>query len=181
MLILGSKSPRRREILEKEGFQFIVKSSDAKEDITEDNPYLYPMLTAIKKAQEIEISDEDILLCADTIVYADNKILGKPRNIKEAFKMIKTIEGKYHEVVTGVFLKSKMIEDAFYEVTKVYVKKLTDEEINEYINTKEPYDKAGGYAIQGIFSKYIEKIDGDYNNVVGLPVTKIKHELNKFI
>lgn len=180
MLILGSKSPRRKEILSREGISFEIRVSNAEENIIESNPLIYPIKTAKKKAEEIVINKDEILLCADTIVYSNNKILGKPTNRFDAYQMIKSIQGSCHQVITGVYLKSLTKEKEFSETTYVYVKKMTEKEINDYIDTTEPYDKAGGYAIQGIFGKYIDRIVGDYDNVVGLPITRIKEELKSF-
>lgn len=179
MLILGSKSPRRKEILEKSGIDFIIVTKDVEENIKENDPDLFTMKTAEKKANAI-INDypNDIILCADTVVACDNKILGKPHNKEEAYQMIKMISGKSHKVVTGVYLGNIHEHQLFSVSTIVNVKKLTEDQINEYINTKEPYDKAGAYAIQGLFGKYIESINGEYENVVGLPIEEIKKKLN---
>lgn len=175
MLILGSKSPRRKEILSLVGLDFKVIIKEVEEDIVCDNYLDYPKLTAIKKAMALidEVNPDDIILCCDTIVHIGNEILGKPHNKEEAFQMIKNISGNTHEVVTGVFLGNKDEQVTYSVLTKVTVSTLTDQEIIDYINTSEPYDKAGGYAIQGLFGKYIEKIDGDYYNVVGLPISSI--------
>lgn len=182
MLILGSKSPRRKEILASVGIDFKVLTKEVEEDIKCDNYLDYPMLTAIKKADAILdiVSDEDIVLCCDTIVYAKGEILGKPHNREEAYQMIKNISGDSHYVVTGVFLGNKDKQLKYSISTKVNVSKMSDEEINSYVDTTEPYDKAGGYAIQGIFGKYIESIEGDYYNVVGLPINSIYKALKDF-
>lgn len=178
MLILASKSPRRSEILTMSGISFKVVVKDVEENVIEDNPALYALKTAKKKALAV-LNDypEELVLSADTVVTIDNLILEKPRNIDDARKMIKIISGKEHKVITGVFLGNNKKSESFFVETKVYVSELTDDEIEEYINTKEPYDKAGGYAVQGIFGKYIEKIDGDYYNVVGLPINTIIKKL----
>ena len=186
MIILASKSPRRKELLENAGFDIRILVSDADENIEEDNPTeLVKKLSYIKaKAVFDEISkkiEEDyIVLGADTVVYAHGEILGKPKDKEDARRMVKMYSGDVHSVYTGFSLitgSGKVYTD--YCETKVYVYELSDEEIEEYISTDEPYDKAGAYGIQGLFGKYVEKIEGDYNNVVGLPVSKIVHTLKK--
>lgn len=182
MLILGSKSPRRKEILTQAGILFKVVIKEVDENIVCDDYLKYPMLLALKKAQALfdEVNKEDIILCCDTIVYAKGEILGKPHNKEEAYQMIKKISNDSHYVVTGVFLGNKDKQINYSVKTKVTVSKLTDEEINNYINTLEPYDKAGGYAVQGIFAKHIESIDGDYYNIVGLPINSVYQNLKTF-
>ena len=125
--------------------------------------------------------DKDVLLCCDTIVEVDGHILEKPKDINDAKRMIKEISGRSHYVHTGVFLGKKDGYTNFVETTTVYVRKMSDAEICEYVKTSEPYDKAGSYAIQGIFGKYIEKIDGDYYNVMGLPLCEVVKHLYKYI
>lgn len=160
---------------------FIIDSSDAKEDIIETDPYKYAIKTAKKKSIDLlKKHKSDIILTCDTVVYIDGNILGKPKDFNDCYKMIKMISGKCHEVITGVFIGNNDNNDSFFVSTKVYVSKMTDEEILEYINTKEPYDKAGGYAIQGLFGKFIERIEGDYYNVVGLPLNEVYNTLKKY-
>ena len=201
MIILASKSPRRKELLENAGFDIRILVSDADENIDEDNPIeLVKKLSYIKaKAVYDEISkkvsdslseqtkvcekaeDRYIVLGADTVVYANGEILGKPKDKEDARRMVKMYSGAYHSVYTGFSLISsdgKIVSD--YCETKVFVYDMSDDEIEEYISTDEPYDKAGAYGIQGLFGKYVEKIEGDYNNVVGLPVSKIVHTLKNF-
>lgn len=180
MLILGSSSPRRKEILKLARIPFKVKVSNAKEDVNEQDPVSFVKKTALEKAKLISISDNDVLLCCDTIVYIDNKILGKPKNKDEAYKMINLIQGRNHLVCTGVYLGNNKQYELFSVETVVTVSKMSRDEILEYINTDEPYDKAGGYAIQGLFSKYIEKINGDYYNVMGLPLNEVCKRLKKY-
>ena len=183
MLILGSKSQRRKEILESMGIDFKIIIKDVEENIKCDDYLEYPKLTALKKALALinEVSNEDIILCCDTIVYAKGKILGKPNNLEEAYQMIKDIQDDYHYVVTGVFLGNKEKAYNLSVSTKVIVSAMNDEEILEYVKSPEPYDKAGGYAIQGLFGKFIEGIEGDYYNVVGLPINTINKLLKEFV
>ena len=127
------------------------------------------------------IFPNELVICADTVVVCNDKILGKPKTKDEAFEMIKSLSGKVHLVVTGTAISYQNDLNLFLETTEVEVIDLSFDEINEYINTNEPYDKAGGYAIQGIFGKYIKKINGDYYNVVGLPISRLYVELKKVI
>lgn len=182
MLILASKSPRRREILEMINIEFKVLNLDVEENVEENNPVEYVKKTAMKKGLAASnIMENDTILSCDTIVVLENEILEKPKSKEDAFNMIKKLAGKNHLVYTGVYLanKSQNYCENFYVGTKVIVDELTDDEINEYINTSEPYDKAGGYAIQGLFGKYIKGIEGDYFNVVGLPINEIYARLKK--
>ena len=189
MIILASKSPRRKELLENIGIKPLIIVSDADENIDESNPEeLVKKLSHIKaqavydkiKADKtIGLHKDDYILGADTIVYANGKVLGKPKDKDDARAMIKTLSGSVHSVYTGFTLidsegntVSKAVE------TKVYVYEMSDSEIEDYISTDEPYDKAGAYGIQGLFGKYVEKIEGDYNNVVGLPVSAIYNTLH---
>ncbi|MEG1415288.1 MAG: Maf family protein [Clostridium sp.] len=181
-IILASASPRRKEIMNLYGLDYKVIPSNADEDIDIECPYEMVKALASKKAQSIAVDNkDDLVIGADTIVYLDGKILGKPSSEEDAFKILKSLSGKSHEVVTGVSLicKNKNISISDYEVTKVYFKCLTDEEIQFYIDSKEPLDKAGSYGIQGIGSVFVEKIEGCYFNVVGLPVNKLYNLLGR--
>ena len=185
-IILASKSPRRKELLETAGFETAIIPSEEDEDIDEKDPALLVKKLSLIKATSVfesekskgNINADDIVLGADTVVYAGGSILGKPADKDDARNMIKMLSGDVHSVLTGFTLcigDGRVITD--YSETKVYVYPMTDEEVEEYINSDEPYDKAGAYGIQGLFGKYVEKIDGDYQNVVGLPVSKIVHSL----
>lgn len=183
-IILASKSPRRKELLEGTGAEIEIVPSDAEENINENDPVkLVKALSEIKASSVFErvrntIDTDTLVLGADTVVYAEGNILGKPKDKDDAREMIKSLAGNVHSVFTGFTIidrRGKIYTD--YSETKVYVYPMSDSEIEEYIESKEPYDKAGAYGIQGIFGKYVEKIEGDYNNVVGLPVSKIFHVL----
>ena len=181
-LVLASKSPRRRELLNQAGFQFQVNVSNVDEIVDEINPVEKVLAIAKKKGLDIysKYNDEEaVVLSADTIVVINNQVLGKPKDKDDARLMMKMLQNNVHQVYTAVFIKSSQFEDHFVEKTDVFVGEMSNEEIEKYIDTKEPYDKAGGYAVQGIFGKYIEKIDGDYYNVVGLPICAILRELRK--
>lgn len=206
-LILASQSPRRRELLKMLGIEFDIKVSNCEEIITSSEPAQVTMELAKQKALavanelvkqkafETEIADvraaseakneENIIIIgADTVVAADGEILGKPKDKDDARRMINKISGTSHQVYTGVALvlvkddKAACIE-LFAEKTDVEVCEMSSQEIDDYISSEEPYDKAGGYGIQGIFSKFVSGIRGDYNNVVGLPVHRLYYTLKE--
>lgn len=179
MLILASKSPRRKELLSLITTEFEIKSADVDEtlpkNISPENAVLY--LSKIK-AEPFE-NGYDTVIGADTVVAVDGRILGKPKNREDAFNMLKLLSGKSHSVFTGVTVISPTGRKSFYAETKVKFFELTDEEINAYIETHEPFDKAGAYGIQGKGSLLVEEIHGDYFNVVGLPVSLLNKALNE--
>lgn len=181
-MILASASPRRKEILENFGFSFktIVKNIDETSDKTRAEEKILEIAEKKAKATAIDFPDENVI-GADTVVVVDGKILGKPKDKKEAFSMLKSLSGRNHEVITAFsFINiNKNISYSDYEITKVYFKNLTDDEINWYINTKEPMDKAGAYGIQGKGAFFVEKIEGDFFSVMGFPLGKFVRFLNK--
>lgn len=183
-LILGSGSPRRKELMAQIGLQFEVIVSDADENISETWPDRMVMELSKNKAEAVWNSLDDkskaesIVIGADTIVYNDGKVLGKPKDEEDAYNMIKSLQDGVHSVYTGVTLYGEEVV-SFFEETKVYVYPMTDEEITGYIATKDPMDKAGAYGIQGLFAAFVKGIEGDYNNVVGLPVARLYQELKK--
>lgn len=181
-MILASASPRRKEILENFGFSFktIVKNIDETSDKTRAEEKILEIAEKKAKAAAIDFPDENVV-GADTVVVVDGKILGKPKDEKEAFSMLKSLSGRSHEVITAFsFINiNKNISYSDYEITKVYFKNLTDDEINWYINTKEPMDKAGAYGIQGKGAFFVEKIKGDFFSVMGFPLGKFVRFLNK--
>lgn len=177
MLILASKSPRRRELLSLITTDFVVKSADVDEALPED----FLPQKAVEYLSKIKAepfnNGENIVIGADTVVAVDGKILGKPADRQQAFEMLKSLSGKYHSVFTGVTVIKPEKSVTFSVETKVKFFDLTDDEIDSYIATGECDDKAGAYGIQGKGSLLVEKIDGDYFNVVGLPISK----LNKYL
>ena len=181
-MILASASPRRKEILENFGFSFktIVKNIDETSDKTRAEDKILEIAEKKARAAAIDFPDENVI-GADTVVVVDGKILGKPKDKKEAFSMLKSLSGRSHEVITAFsFINiNKNISYSDYEITKVYFKNLTDDEINWYINTKEPMDKAGAYGIQGKGAFFVEKIEGDFFSVMGFPLGKFVRFLNK--
>lgn len=206
-LILASQSPRRRELLKMLGMEFEIKVSNCEEIITSSEPKQVTMELAEQKALAVahEISnkkvfgsevpdimassdakDEEtvIVIGADTVVAADGEILGKPKDKDDARRMINKISGTSHQVYTGVALvlikgTKAVCIDRFSEKTDVEICNMSSQEIEEYINSDEPYDKAGGYGIQGTFGKFVSGIRGDYNNVVGLPIHRLYYTLKE--
>ena len=178
-IILASKSPRRKEILEKCGFKPEIIVSECDESrINEKNPE--KLVKELSKIKAYAVAERcvygDVIVAADTVVSVDNKILGKPKTKKQAFEMIRSYAGKTHLVYTGVTLlykkKSGTIERNFVDKAEVSVDNMTNCEIHAYVDTGEPMDKAGAYGIQGAFCKYIPKINGDFYTVMGLPIAK---------
>ncbi|MDU4860073.1 MAG: Maf family protein [Terrisporobacter othiniensis] len=176
-IILASKSPRRREILENTKVRFSVKESQVDEIIkANESPKETVMRLAYEKALDVANNNEESLVIgADTIVVINNRILGKPKNEEEAYDMIKLLSGKTHYVITGfalinLSLNKKVID---CEVSQVTFKELSEECIKDYLNTKESLDKAGAYGIQGYGGLLVNNIQGDYFNIVGLPISKI--------
>lgn len=182
MLILASKSPRRIELLKLGGFSYEIIPAISEEKI---NPMLTPPETAVslacQKAREVSQKyKNDTIIGADTIVVYDGEIMGKPVNKADAFRMLKKLSGNTHSVITGVCIIKGDKESSFYEETKVQFYSLSDEEISSYIETGEPMDKAGAYGIQEKGSLLVKKIDGDYFNVVGLPLSRFVREYKAF-
>lgn len=171
MLILVSNSPRRKEILQKLGFEFLCKPVDVDETIPlkADAEGIAQLLAERKAGAGLLINPDDTVIGSDTVVVLENKILGKPKDKADATRMLKLLSDKTHTVYTGVCIKNKNKTVAFTESTKVCFAALTDDEINNYIETGEPMDKAGAYAIQGVGCKFIKWIKGDYYAVMGLP------------
>ena len=187
-IILASASPRRTELLKQAGFTFTVIPSNAEEIITADAPGKIVEELALLKANDVyqtikkDYGKEDFMVIgADTIVYYDKEILGKPADEQEAFDMLKMLSDRTHQVYTGIAI-IKRIDGSKHitllnERTDVTFYPITDYELKEYIATKDPLDKAGSYGIQGPFAIHIKEIKGDYNNVVGLPIAKLYQTL----
>jgi septum formation protein len=183
-LILASASPRRKEILESVGLKFGICVSNYEEDLgMKKEPRTLARFLSRKKAEEVADKHKNaIIIAADTFIVFRDKLLGKPHTAKEAVRMLTMLNGKAHSVITGFTVLdtgtkkrvSKSVE------TKVYFRKLTQKEIKAYVNTKEPLDKAGAYAIQGLGALFVEKIEGDFLNVVGLPLAALSETLKGF-
>lgn len=176
-IVLASASPRRREILENTNIKFDIISSSIDELVLEgESPCHMVMRLAFEKGIDIASKRKsDLVISADTIVVLDNKVLGKPKDEDEARNMITSLSGKTHQVITGISLinleNNKKIID--YVISNVKFKNLSENDINDYIKTKESLDKAGAYGIQGYGALLVEEIQGDYFNIVGLPVSKL--------
>ena len=207
-IILGSASPRRRELLEQIGIEFEIVVSDAREHYKSTRPEDIVRELALMKAEhvakEVERREKEraeqasipgldtgeahlrnvVILGADTIVVRDGQILGKPSDEEVAFSMLKSLQGRMHQVYTGVAVlnfdgSGSLRTISHAEETKVYVHEMTDEEIRRYIAAGESMDKAGAYGVQGRFAAYIDRIEGDYYNVVGLPVAYLYHTVKE--
>lgn len=182
--VLASASPRRKELLSQIGIKFRTCVSKKEEMILRDRPIDIVKDLSYTKARDVfERGNRDsIVIGADTIVVYEDKVLGKPKNEAEAYEMINMLQGEVHTVYTGVSIIWRDDENtrvsSFYAETDVELYYMSEEEIRAYIATNEPYDKAGGYAIQGYFARYVKQIKGDYNNVVGLPIGKLYQILN---
>lgn len=183
-LILGSKSPRRKELLSLLGCEFEIRTKETDETYPPDIlPADVANYIALKKAKALleDISDDEVILCADTIVLIDDEILGKPIDRKDAIKMLEKLSGREHTVITSVVLVSLEKEISFNVKTSVFFQPLTGEDILFYVDNFEPYDKAGSYGIQEwIGYSSIKRIDGSYNNVVGLPTHEVYQALKEF-
>jgi septum formation protein len=174
-IILASASPRRREILEKANIRFDIITADIDESMDDKiAPCLAAQQIALKKAAAVskKVSGSAYVISADTIVCVEDRVLGKPRDEEEAFEMLTKLSGNSHEVITGVCIMQLPGCKAatFCDRTRVYFNKVSGDEISEYIKSGEPMDKAGAYGIQGKGSFLVSKIEGDYQNVVGLPI-----------
>jgi nucleoside triphosphate pyrophosphatase len=175
MLVLASASPRRQELLRAAGIPFEVQPADIVEDpLRDESAKACAERLAREKALAVaRQSPQDAVLGADTIVVIDNQILGKPANAADATHMLRMLSGREHQVITGVCLVVGGQCMVSSETTSVTMSALSEKEIADYVATGEPMDKAGAYAIQGIASRWIPRIDGDYSNVVGLPVALV--------
>ena len=180
-LILASASPRRSELLRNAGIPFVVEPAHVPEQpLPNEPPLVYAQRLACDKARAVFARHPDgVVLGADTIVVADEHLLEKPRDAEDATRMLRLLSGRTHQVITGVCLMSDGFEQTEAEITEVRFSSLTETEIADYIATGEPMDKAGAYAIQGMASRWVERIDGCYFNVVGLPVPRVYRMLRR--
>ncbi len=182
MIILASQSPRRKELLSLITNDFSVIPAYVDETVP-DNISVYETAEFLSKikasALACDVSDGDIIIGADTVVICDGQIFGKPKDKADAFNMLSKLSGKTHKVITGVTIIKNKAVNSFSVTTEVTFYQLSENEINDYIETNEPMDKAGAYGIQGKGSLLVEKINGDYFNVVGLPIARLSQELKK--
>lgn len=189
-IVLASNSPRRKELLNQIFDKFeVIKSDFNEDDIKEKNPEELVKVLSLKKAEEvfyrIESNETELLVIGgDTLVYFDGQILGKPKDEKDAYRTLKRLQGNKNEVYSAftIILKknNEIIKETSLSKSIVTMKSMSDEQIKQYIKTREPMDKAGSYAVQGIGSKFIENIEGSYISVVGLDVEKLKELLRNY-
>lgn len=183
-MILASQSPRRRELLSQLDLPFEVRTLDVDESFPRTfRPEAAAVYIAEKKANAfLDKIQFELLISADTLVSIRDEILGKPKDRDDAIRMLQLLSGNVHEVITGVALLHQKKIYSFFEKTLVYFRQLTEEQISYYIDTYQPYDKAGAYGIQewiGMIA--VEKIEGSYTNVVGLPTARLYHEMDNFL
>ena len=180
-IILASKSPRRKEILSMINIPFDVITADVVETIDTKNDLVKEIekLSYQKAYAVFKNHSDSLVIGSDTIVRINNEVLGKPKTIEDARRMLKLLSDNTHEVITGVTILVNDKIETFSKIAKVTFYPLNDKEIDDYIQTKEPMDKAGSYAIQGIGSKFIKSIDGDFYTIMGLPIAELYHRLQK--
>ena len=181
-VILASKSPRRQQFFKDLDIDFIIKTKEVEEIYPSElkGSEITDYLADLKSKAFTNLSEKDILITSDTIVWLENKALGKPKDKEDAFKMLRSLSGKKHEVITSISIKRKGFQSIINDSTLVSFREISDDEINYYIKNHKPFDKAGAYGIQEwIGFVCIDKIEGSYFNVVGLPVHKLYKELIK--
>ena len=181
-LVLASASPRRQELLQQAGIEFLIRPANILEiHRAGESPIAFAERLAKEKAQAAweTLESSSFVLGADTVVVIGTEILGKPQDSADAARMLRLLSEREHSVITGVCLIGKGFQDVRSEVTAVHFSRVSDSDIAHYVSSGEPMDKAGAYAIQGGASKWISKIEGDYNNVVGLPMDLVKRMLGE--
>ena len=182
-LILASNSPRRQQLMRDSGFEFKVKIKDTNEDFPKTMPANeVPEYLARKKAEAFRQDLEDeIVMTADTIVVINNEILNKPKDALEASEMLRKLSGRQHQVITGVCIMTQENTESFIDIANVFFRELTDIEINYYIKTCRPFDKAGAYGVQDFIGMVgIPRMEGSYFTVMGLPVHKVYEALSRY-
>ena len=180
-LILASQSPRRKELMEQMGLTFTVRVADIDETMNPglSLPHAVAELSE-RKAMAVAAAQDDVVVAADTIVVLGDAVLGKPRSHEEAKEMLRSLSGRHHQVMTGVTVRRGEKTERFTEITEVYFRPLTETEISAYVATNDPMDKAGSYGIQGLAGLFVEKLQGDYFNVMGLPICALGAALRRF-
>jgi septum formation protein len=180
VLVLASKSPRRQQILRDAGIPFVVRSADVPEQRRpSERPADYVRRLAQEKAFAVTMLAGEIVLGADTVVVVDGEVLEKPADANDAMRMLDLLSGREHEVITGICLRSETGLIVDMATTRVGFVALTREEMESYVASGEPMDKAGGYAIQGLAAKFVDRVEGSYSNVVGLPVALVNRRLKE--
>lgn len=181
-IILASQSPRRQELLGLMKFPFTVRVADIDETMDPDeSPFDEVARISRRKALAIERGKDDLVIAADTIVVCDEQVLGKPHSAEEAKQMLRSLSGRTHQVMTGVTILCSNQLRSHTEVTDVTFRTLSDAQIDDYVATGEPMDKAGAYGIQGGAALFVQGISGDYYNVVGLPVCRLQQMLEQYV
>lgn len=183
-LMLASNSPRRRQLLADAGYTFTVRTSGVDEDFAADHPPQdVPLLLAERKARALqEYANEHVVIAADTIVLLGREVINKPTDAADAVRMLLQLSGQQHSVITGVALLHKGKLHTFAERTEVFFRALTQQEIQTYVNQYQPLDKAGAYGIQEYIGlRGVQRIEGDFYNVMGLPVCRLSRELEQFV
>ncbi len=179
-LVLASESPRRREILRRAGISFLARPSPVEETpLPGESPAAHVRRLARAKARAARRQRGEWVLAADTVVVLGTKILGKPHSPRDAARMLRSLSGRMHRVLTGVCLLTPRRSHSTVVETKVWFRTLSSAEIARYVASREPFDKAGAYAIQGLASRFVRRIDGDYFNVVGLPLSLVSRWLSR--
>lgn len=182
-IILASKSPRRRQLLEQMGLEFRVLTAQADETMDPAKPVDQEIgrVSCLKaEAVRAQVQPEDLIIAADTLVCVDGKRLGKPHSHQEAVNMLRLLSGRAHTVMTGVSVVCGRRTETFTEQTKIRFRDLSEAEIRAYVATNEPMDKAGAYGIQGLAGLFVSGMDGDYYNVMGLPICRLTQVLRSF-
>lgn len=184
-VILASRSPRRKELLDQMGVEHEIVVSDVDEEGLEHlAPEELVQALASLKAQAVakDLLGDVLVIGADTIVVLEGQILGKPKDALDAERMLRLLSGKMHIVYTGVSVVdiANATEETFVQASKIYMKDMSQKEIKQYVDTKEPLDKAGSYGIQGRGGVFVEKIEGDYFSVMGLPIARLYDQLKKY-
>ena len=178
-IILASQSPRRRQLLELMGLQFRVQTADIDETMDPDAP-LAQEIAALSRRKAEAVRADALVIAADTMVCVEGRRLGKPRDEAEAFSMLRMLSGRTHTVLTGVCVAYKDRVETFVEESTIHFRPLSDAEIRAYIATGEPMDKAGAYAVQGQAALFISRLEGDFYNVMGLPICRLAQLLRGF-
>lgn len=181
-IILASKSPRRKQLMDTLNIPYEIIVADIDEKIDTNNTLTSEIekLSFLKALKVFNENKDALVIGADTIVVINNEVLGKPKTKEDAINMLHKLQGNKHYVITGVSIITDSKSESFHTVSEVYFNPMSDLEIEEYVETKEPMDKAGSYAIQGIGSKFINKINGDYYSIMGLPISEIYNRLKEY-
>ncbi|MBP3313989.1 MAG: septum formation inhibitor Maf [Oscillospiraceae bacterium] len=180
-IILASKSPRRKELLSQMGLTFSISVADIDEYMESSIPVCDAVGDlSCRKAMAVPCGKEDVVIAADTVVVIDGEVLGKPHTEEEAKKMLRRLSSRTHEVMTGVTVRDESHAETFTEITKVTFRDLSENEISAYVKTGDPMDKAGSYGVQGKAGMFVSALEGDYFNVMGLPICRLSRVLRHF-